>query len=56
MGGSATVLRIITDLPTLTEHMRDILYVKCSPPSDNDESQSQWTGAMQAAVARLGQR
>lgn len=54
-GGSATVQRIIKDLPARTVHRRDILYVKCSPPNDND-AQSQWNSAMKAAVARLGQR
>lgn len=54
-GGSAIVERIIMDLPACTQHKRDILYVKCSPPSDND-AQSQWNSAMKAAVARLGQR
>lgn len=56
VGGSVTVLRIITDLPALTEHMRDILYIKCSPPSNSDVAHSQWAGVMQAAVTRLEQR
>lgn len=43
------------DLLARTHHKRDILYVKCSPPNDND-AQSQWNSAMKAAVARLGQR
>lgn len=43
------------DLFARTHHKRGILYVKCTPPSDND-AQSQWNSAMKAAVARLGQR
>lgn len=56
VGGSVTVQRFITDLPALMEQTRDILYVKCSPPSTGDDAQSQWTSAMQVAVARLGQK
>ncbi|KAI7778822.1 hypothetical protein LA080_001603 [Diaporthe eres] len=54
-GAGATVERIIMDLPACSVYRRDILYVKCSPPSDSD-AQSQWSSAMKAAVARLGQR
>lgn len=54
-GGSATVERIITDLPARTNHKRDILYVKCSPPCE-DNIQSQWNHAMKATVARLAQK
>ncbi|KAK7699374.1 hypothetical protein SLS64_011670 [Diaporthe eres] len=54
-GAGAILERIIMDLPARSVHRRDILYVKCSPPSDND-AQSQWNSAMKAAVAPLGQR
>lgn len=56
VGGSVTVQRFITDLPALTEQTRDILYVKCSPPSTGDETRSQWASAMQVAVSRLEQK
>lgn len=56
VGGSASVQRIVTDLPSHTTHKRDILYVKCSPPSDSNDARSQWNGAMRAAVASLGDR
>lgn len=54
VGGSASVRRIVTDLPSRTTQKHDILYVKCSPPSANGNSQCQWNGAMRAAVASLG--
>lgn len=56
VGGSVSVQRIVTDLPSLKKRERDILFVKCSPPSANGDAQSQWYSAMQAAVSSLKER
>lgn len=41
------------DLPEQVRHIRDILWVQCSPPSTDG---TQWAGAMQTTVAHLGRR